>query len=158
MKDKEFEEQSKKVSQYLRRAPRKREKSPLLKRLECLEQKVSRLEEKLQDAENMKTWIYGNDDLAEAYLIWLNQTADMPSTQEEKFEQIRKADIEKRLDMERELNDDEYIAYHLWKNEGEKVIFHGGCHGCSSHSIFGIERCRGCQYFRADWGKPNLRT
>jgi hypothetical protein len=39
----------------------------------------------------------------------------------------------------------------------EKGIFHGGCIGCISQEINGVERCTGCQYFNAEWNKPDLR-
>ena len=38
----------------------------------------------------------------------------------------------------------------------EKLIFHGGCLGCNSPKTRGIGRCRGCQYFIADWNLPDL--
>ena len=36
------------------------------------------------------------------------------------------------------------------------VIFHGGCHGCYTQSVAGVDECRNCQYFDADWSLPNL--
>lgn len=36
------------------------------------------------------------------------------------------------------------------------IIFHGGCIGCKSQMKHGIKKCVGCQYFAADWSKPNL--
>ena len=38
----------------------------------------------------------------------------------------------------------------------EEIRFHGGCHGCVSQKRYGIKRCKGCQYFLADWSLPNL--
>lgn len=73
------------------------------------------------------------------------------------------------------LNDDEYLDYKLWEDMNKKllfkkhlpntllfcgenpnIIFHGGCLGCLSQRNSGLERCKGCQYFRCNWGKPNL--
>lgn len=36
------------------------------------------------------------------------------------------------------------------------IIFHGGCHGCTQQDLNGVEFCKGCQYFDAEWEKPNL--
>lgn len=73
------------------------------------------------------------------------------------------------------LNDNDYIAYHIWDKEHSQemynkhipeatvirgnpsnVVFHGGCLGCVSQERYGINRCKGCQYFRANWGLPDL--
>ena len=80
-------------------------------------------------------------------------------------------------DRKEALTDDEYIAYHQWLKEnnaamykkykpntkihiGENpnIIFHGGCLGCLSQRLHGIERCKGCIYFRFSSGrvKQNL--
>lgn len=41
----------------------------------------------------------------------------------------------------------------------EKVIFHGGCHGCTQQQdTGGYEICTGCRYFEADWTLPNLNN
>ena len=72
-------------------------------------------------------------------------------------------------------NDDDYLDYKIWEDNNNKkmyskyqpkvrvyigknanIIFHGGCLGCLSQRIHGIDRCKGCKYFRADWNKPNL--
>lgn len=42
------------------------------------------------------------------------------------------------------------------RGEVSHVIFHGGCLGCVSQQRHGIDRCRGCKYFRFDWDKPEL--
>jgi hypothetical protein len=39
---------------------------------------------------------------------------------------------------------------------GDKTVFHGGCLQCKSQDKHGIRRCLGCQYFDADWNKPDL--
>ena len=76
---------------------------------------------------------------------------------------------------EHQLPDSEYINYHiwedinmermyelhkpettLWRGKNPNIIFHGGCLGCLSQKLHGINRCTGCQYFKADWNKPNL--
>lgn len=73
------------------------------------------------------------------------------------------------------LNDDEYIDYKLWEDinteslfkkhlpntmlfsgKNPNIIFHGGCLGCLSQRLHGLERCKGCRYFRANWANPNL--
>jgi len=75
------------------------------------------------------------------------------------------------------LNDNEYILYSYWRQlndewlydfhnmtvcsgsmgRRDKLIFHGGCLGCSSQETNSIDRCKGCQYFRADWNKKDLK-
>lgn len=74
------------------------------------------------------------------------------------------------------LNDDEYLDYKLWddmnaeamhkkhrKNtflycgKNPNIIFHGGCLGCLSQRLHGLERCKGCMYFRFNSSKPNLQ-
>jgi hypothetical protein len=32
-----------------------------------------------------------------------------------------------------------------------KIIFHGGCLGCLTQNKKGIDFCRKCKYFDADW-------
>tara|TARA_R100001244_G_scaffold36527_1_gene33469 strand:- start:2379 stop:2588 length:210 start_codon:yes stop_codon:yes gene_type:complete len=39
-----------------------------------------------------------------------------------------------------------------------QVIFHGGCHGCTQQLFEGVDFCRGCQYFDADWSLPSLNN
>lgn len=39
----------------------------------------------------------------------------------------------------------------------DKAIFHSACDHCSSQAIYGLVRCAGCQYFRSEWNKPDLR-
>ncbi len=76
----------------------------------------------------------------------------------------------------KQLPDDDYIEYKIWlefneermmkkhfpntlliKGETPNIIFHGGCLGCKSQRIHGIDRCKGCQYFKGEWKKPDLR-
>jgi hypothetical protein len=73
------------------------------------------------------------------------------------------------------LNDDEYLDYKLWEDinikalykkycpntllyigKNPNIIFHGGCLGCLSQRLHGLERCKGCMYFRIIGDKPNL--
>lgn len=71
------------------------------------------------------------------------------------------------------LDDNKYIEYLIWEDKNwemlkEKhslnvirgtnpnIIFHGGCIGCRSQEINGIDRCRICQYFRGNYNKPDL--
>ncbi|HEY3525280.1 MAG TPA: hypothetical protein VGK47_03715 [Nitrososphaeraceae archaeon] len=37
-----------------------------------------------------------------------------------------------------------------------KVLFHGGCFGCTMQDSNGIEYCTGCKYFQCDWDLPDL--
>jgi hypothetical protein len=34
--------------------------------------------------------------------------------------------------------------------------YHGGCLGCYSQDLNGLEVCKGCQYYDTDWSKPDL--
>jgi len=64
------------------------------------------------------------------------------------------------------LDPDDYINYHIWCNINNdkmhkkhlpntmvvsginpNIIFHGGCLGCKSQRLHGINRCKGCSYF-----------
>lgn len=73
------------------------------------------------------------------------------------------------------LTDSDYIDYHIWEDQNSSkmykkhlpntmvmrgnnpnIIFHGGCLGCISQRNHGIDRCKGCQYFRGNWSNPNL--
>lgn len=40
----------------------------------------------------------------------------------------------------------------------EKVIFHGGCDGCTQQELNGIRFCKGCQFFAPDWNLPDLNN
>jgi hypothetical protein len=74
------------------------------------------------------------------------------------------------------LNDDEYLDYKLWEDintetmykkrlpnthlfrgKNPNIIFHGGCLGCMSQRLHGLERCKGCRYFRRKSGSQDLR-
>lgn len=74
------------------------------------------------------------------------------------------------------LGDSDYIDYHIWEDQNSSemyrkhlpnamvirgnnpnIIFHGSCLGCISQRNHGIDRCKGCRYFRFDRSKPNLR-
>ncbi len=39
---------------------------------------------------------------------------------------------------------------------GGGTVFHGGCDGCSRQSLHGVDFCYECQFFDAEWDKPNL--
>ena len=95
---------------------------------------------------------------------------------EEKFERIWVSrNKDGKYGEDKKLTDTEYIDYHIWEDQNYEqlykkhlpnitlirginpnIIFHGGCLGCLSQRKHGIERCEGCQYFKADWSKPNL--
>lgn len=74
------------------------------------------------------------------------------------------------------LTDDEYIDYELWvdlngdalykeqlpnakvfSGKNPNIIFHGGCLGCLSQRLHGLERCKGCMYFRSLSRGENLK-
>lgn len=38
------------------------------------------------------------------------------------------------------------------------ILFHGGCHDCTRQIEDGIDFCRKCQYFDADWDLPNYNN
>jgi hypothetical protein len=76
------------------------------------------------------------------------------------------------------LDNEEYVEYVIWENKNYQelyntylpnrmvftgfdgsdklVVFHGGCLYCTSQELFGIKRCYGCQYFKAEWMLPDL--
>jgi hypothetical protein len=45
----------------------------------------------------------------------------------------------------------------VFRGRHPNIIFHGGCLGCLSQRNHGIDRCMGCQYFKGNCSKPNLR-
>ena len=55
-----------------------------------------------------------------------------------------------------EQNNNSFKQYLQTLKESANVVFHGGCLGCISQRIHGIDRCKGCQYFKGNWSKPNL--
>lgn len=78
------------------------------------------------------------------------------------------------LGVSKDLSDDDYIDYHIWKDinwrhmydkhmpnarvlrgDNPNLIFHGGCLGCLSQRKYGVDRCKGCSYFRFK-GSENL--
>lgn len=38
------------------------------------------------------------------------------------------------------------------------ITFHGGCSGCTQQELHGTDYCYDCQYFEADWSKPDLNN
>lgn len=42
--------------------------------------------------------------------------------------------------------------------KGPQVIFHGGCNGCTRQDSHGVDGCFDCQFFDADWNKPDLNN
>lgn len=86
-----------------------------------------------------------------------------------------KENVYHRYGESKSLNDDIYISYKIWndmnsdammkkhlpktlfiRGENPNIIFHGGCLGCISQRQHGIDRCKGCQFFKADWSKPDI--
>jgi hypothetical protein len=94
----------------------------------------------------------------------------------DKFEQIWiEENVHSRYRASDSLRDSDYIDYHIWEDQNSSkiykkhlpnamvirgsnpnIIFHGGCLGCISQRNHGIDRCKGCKYFRANWSNPNL--
>lgn len=93
----------------------------------------------------------------------------------EKFEAIWVSDQDRFSDLEKTLNDEDYIDYHIWvdanfdalykkyfpnkrvlRGVNPNIIFHGGCLGCLSQRKHGIDRCKGCLYFKFDQSKKDL--
>tara|TARA_R110000772_G_scaffold146690_1_gene257020 strand:+ start:6570 stop:7085 length:516 start_codon:yes stop_codon:yes gene_type:complete len=87
----------------------------------------------------------------------------------------RKINRHGKLSMEDKLSDNDYIDYYLWQDQNFKemykkhlpgtgyirgknpnIIFHGGCLGCLSQRLHGIDRCKGCSYFRWRGDKSDL--
>jgi len=73
------------------------------------------------------------------------------------------------------LHDNTYIMYKIWekfndermeakhypnrrtiRGECDGIIFHGGCLGCASQELLGVDRCKGCTYFKSGRDLPNL--
>jgi hypothetical protein len=94
----------------------------------------------------------------------------------DKFEQVWFAkNVNSKYGASNSLRDNDYINYHIWEDQNSakmykknlpkamvnrgsnpNIIFHGGCIGCISQRNHGIDRCKGCQYFKGNWSKPNL--
>ena len=74
------------------------------------------------------------------------------------------------------LTDNQYIEYYKFDEENYEslmakykpntryirgknpnIIFHGGCLGCASQRLRGINRCKGCVFFRFDCSKKDKR-
>ena len=83
--------------------------------------------------------------------------------------------VKDNYNAERQLSNEDYINYHIWEDincermyklhkpntmvmrgVNSMIVFHGGCLSCKSQQWHGIDRCIGCQYFKADWNKPDL--
>jgi hypothetical protein len=92
-------------------------------------------------------------------------------TEEEGFEMIWQAEHGSDSFATQCLDDDQYIYYKIyddanWKElyrkykpnayvirgDNPNIIFHGGCLGCKSQRLHGIDRCKGCTYFRCRGG------
>ena len=92
-----------------------------------------------------------------------------------RFERVWVDNHINNLSRESSLTDNDYIDYHIWEDKNcsqmyEKylpnslvirgvnpnLIFHGSCLGCISQRNHGVNRCKGCQYFRGNWSNPDL--
>ena len=98
-------------------------------------------------------------------------------TKADMFEQIWiEENVSGNLGASKRLRDPDYIDYHIWEDlncaemykkhlpnsmvfrgSNPNIIFHGGCLGCLSQRLHGIDRCKGCKYFKAHWNLPELR-
>jgi hypothetical protein len=97
---------------------------------------------------NKKTLIL----LVKKFNEWKNDNRNLSYKSREKIKNIYKDILilnSKSID---ELNVYEEI------NSRNQIVFHGGCLGCYSQNDNGIKRCSGCQYFKAEWDKPNLSS
>lgn len=85
-----------------------------------------------------------------------------------RFEQIWiDRNVKDNYSADRNLSDDDRISFKIWeelywkemyakhlpntkifKGDNPNIIFHGGCLGCKSQRIHGIDRCKGCSYFK----------
>ena len=94
----------------------------------------------------------------------------------DKFEEIWVAEnVNGKYGVRNSLRDNDYIDYHIWEDQNSSemykkhlpntrvfrgsnpnIIFHGGCLGCISQRNHGIDRCKGCQYFKGYRDKPKL--
>lgn len=97
--------------------------------------------------------------------------------QEVAFEQVFIAEeVKGHYGASKSLSDDDRINYMIWldanhdamyakhlpevrvfRGNNPNIIFHGGCLGCLSQRSHGIDRCKGCMYFKFKSDKPNLR-
>jgi hypothetical protein len=100
-----------------------------------------------------------------------------PSIDMNNFEAIWVAENCKRdYGVAKRLSDNEYIKYHIWERDNWKamhakhlpdhkvmrgvnpnIIFHGGCLSCVSQEKHGVDRCKGCLYFKFEHHKPKLK-
>jgi len=109
-----------------------------------------------------------------------SMNADGSFAKQEDFERIWVAEKVKRkyeesISLSNKLSDNEYIDYRIWEdlhNEemhkkhlpktlvisgtNPNIIFHGGCLGCLSQRKHGIERCKGCYFFRSGGSRRDL--
>jgi len=84
--------------------------------------------------------------------------------------------VDKDYNAADKLNDNEYLDYKLWEDmntealykkylpktflysgKNPNIIFHGGCLGCLSQRLHGLDRCKDCRYFRFNCSKLDLR-
>lgn len=131
----------------------------------------------------MKNWFYrlfngssADKHYEENYLDHTSLDEKFKFRKHDEFEDIWVADhVYRDYDATRKLNNNDYIDYHLWEDQNceamykkylpktkvyrgvnPNIIFHGGCLGCLSQRKNGINRCKGCMFFRAAWDKPSL--
>ena len=103
----------------------------------------------------------------------MNTDRIMPDSDHLRFEKVW---IDKNVndkDSYKELSDDDRISFKIWEDaywremyqkhlpntnvfrgNNPNIIFHGGCLGCKSQRVHGIDRCKGCSYFK--YGGQNL--
>jgi hypothetical protein len=75
------------------------------------------------------------------------------------FKKIAEYEDNGNYNPRRTLSDDEYlkyITYRKGRKPSGKLVFHGGCLGCDSQEVYGINRCDDCLYFRFNQRKEDL--
>lgn len=112
----------------------------------------------------------------ENYLDYSSLDENFKFRKHDKFEAIWVAEkVDRDYNADRTLNNNDYIDYHLWEDQNweamykkhlpntkvyrgvnPNIIFHGGCLGCLSQRKNGINRCKGCKYFRGNRNNPSL--
>jgi len=50
-----------------------------------------------------------------------------------------------------------YPNIKVGRGVSDRIVFHGGCLECNSQNIHGVDRCKGCTYFKFDHDLPNLK-
>lgn len=96
---------------------------------------------------------------------------------ETEFERVWVAyNVHNSHDVVKSLDDQDFLDYSIWKDQhanemykkhspksivfrgrNPNIIFHGACLGCLSQRLNGLDRCKGCLFFRFKTDLPDLR-